>query len=473
MVEGTDEVDREIDNLARSLGIKSFQYANRSVIPRAIVLEIADLFQISLEEGTAENQLEQIIEEAGLVNSRAESLSFKRNQSAFIAVELEKIVRKQAEITASAERKIKPYRAVETSSDFTPAKTKLEAVNRISALTGSGPERLGPGSKERKSVLENLHLGLGFGNPPHETKTGLGKALAAQLDVNWTRKCWSTGQTLTLEGLNRILFGANQYVTSRNTRLPSASTELTPAQEADMYIGVILQVLVGNFMGARSAEYLTWEGRSAVEEMLTADYSNARQTEWPGWFFEFKVIPELIKQFGGGPKKVGSTSFDYYGYRAWDLKTHSLGTGRRSEVILNDKMSTLFAVENGGLGYILLEGYGSYEEEETFYDWHRTEVRGRPRMLRSPNSRKLKTAFTAERLDVYFIENTAHLKELELEGVLLDFNQGRQQDGSLRKAKYRMPLERARLSSALINSLPIGETDVPISVSSPSAGGWR
>lgn len=456
MAEVKDELHRGVRKLADALGVDSFQYAQRTVIPRAIVLELADLFEVSLDEGTAEEQLEQVIEQAGLVNSRAELLSFERSQSVFIAGPLERAVRKQIESKVPAERSNKPYRPMETRSGFTPAKRKLEAVNRISALTGSGPERLGPGSKERKSVLENLFVGLGFGDPPRENKTGLGKALAEQLGVPWTRKCWSTGQTLTLEGLNRILFGANEYVSAHDSRLPAASIGLTPTQEADMYIGVILHALGGNLLIDDQGGPLAWEGRSAVEEMLEADYSNARQTEWPGWYFEFKTIPELIRQFGGGSKKIGSTRFDYFGYRAWDLKTHSVGSGGRSQVLLNDKSATLSAVENGGLGYILLEGRGSYEEEEAFYEWHLTEVRGSPRKLRHPNSRRLKTGFTAERLDVFFIENVSHLHELQSEEILLDFNQGRQQDGSPRKPKYRMSLERARSSSMLLKSIPMG-----------------
>ena len=37
--------------------------------------------------------------------------------------------------------------------EFVPARNKLEAVARISNLTNSGPETLGPGSKEHKSVV--------------------------------------------------------------------------------------------------------------------------------------------------------------------------------------------------------------------------------------------------------------------------------------------------------------------------------
>ena len=43
-----------------------------------------------------------------------------------------------------------------SGNGLVPACNKAEAVTRLSALTGSAPERLGPGSKERKSLLVNL-----------------------------------------------------------------------------------------------------------------------------------------------------------------------------------------------------------------------------------------------------------------------------------------------------------------------------
>ena len=69
--------------------------------------------------------------------------------------------------------------------DFVPASNKLEAVIRISNLTNSGPEDLGPGSKERKSVLTNLALGLGMEVDPGHSKQQLADILAAFLGGQW------------------------------------------------------------------------------------------------------------------------------------------------------------------------------------------------------------------------------------------------------------------------------------------------
>src|SRR5690606_21094214 len=62
---------------------------------------------------------------------------------------------------------------------FRPARSKLEAVNRISALTRSGPQDLGPGGKERKSVFVNLAQALFPQIDTSVSKIHLGAALAA------------------------------------------------------------------------------------------------------------------------------------------------------------------------------------------------------------------------------------------------------------------------------------------------------
>src|SRR3954452_844333 len=96
-----------------------------------------------------------------------------------------------------------------------PARSKIEAVARIAALTHGEPERLGPGSKERKSVLVNLAAGLRFPVDSSAPKPDLGNQISRHLGVKWDESCWSTGQTITLEGLNRLLLGAEAYLATR------------------------------------------------------------------------------------------------------------------------------------------------------------------------------------------------------------------------------------------------------------------
>ena len=91
---------------------------------------------------------------------------------------------------------------------FLAATNKLEAVVRISNLTNSGPETLGPGSKEHKSVLTNLALGLGIPFSQDFTKQELAAHLAATLGKTWLPEHESVGQTITLKGLNLLLEAA-------------------------------------------------------------------------------------------------------------------------------------------------------------------------------------------------------------------------------------------------------------------------
>jgi hypothetical protein len=90
---------------------------------------------------------------------------------------------------------------------FKPARSKIEAVNRISILTSSGPEHLGPGGKEHKRVLVNLVRGLRL-PVPFGTKHSMAEGLARELGAPWSDACVSTQGTITLAGLNVILAGA-------------------------------------------------------------------------------------------------------------------------------------------------------------------------------------------------------------------------------------------------------------------------
>lgn len=93
--------------------------------------------------------------------------------------------------------------------EFKPATNKLDAVNRLSKLTGSGPEALGPGSKERKTVLINLAIGLGIPFSHEFTKLELAAHLANRFGRRWLPEFESSGQTITLKGLNILLEAAS------------------------------------------------------------------------------------------------------------------------------------------------------------------------------------------------------------------------------------------------------------------------
>jgi hypothetical protein len=45
--------------------------------------------------------------------------------------------------------------------------------------------------------------------------------------------------------------------------------------------------------------------------MQAADFSQWAQDEWVAFFFEYVGLPALINAFGGGPRRIGATQFDY------------------------------------------------------------------------------------------------------------------------------------------------------------------
>ena len=121
-----------------------------------------------------------------------------------------------------------------SSGAFAPARSRLEAVSRISSLTGSPPEELGPGSKERKSVLVNLAAGLGVDLDTSAPKPELGGTIAQALSVDWDEACWSAGHTITLIGLNRLLQGGEARLAGTQ---PSRGLFMSPRHEAAALLG--------------------------------------------------------------------------------------------------------------------------------------------------------------------------------------------------------------------------------------------
>ena len=320
--------------------------------------------------------------------------------------------------------------------EFVPARNKLEAVARISNLTDSGPEVLGPGSKERKTVLTNLAIGLSLDLKDEETKQETAKRIAAYLRVAWTPDCESIGQTITLKGLNLLLEHSSKHLTSFRDKNTHNSLE-----EETKSIAEIVEQYTPRKM----------DGITAIKEMKEAEFSKWSQTEWQGLYFEFKVRPKLISTLGGAPKKIGKTEFDYVLTYPWDMKVHSSisqdGKRSASGCQLNDGYSMEMAISQNGLGLIILSGVPNYDLEFTkwFKVFRESKSTTEPRRL-------LKKEFTPERVDFFFIPNKDRFDESLAKKELSVFNQGPQQSGHARNYKYSLNLNRASASDLLIHS---------------------
>jgi hypothetical protein len=321
--------------------------------------------------------------------------------------------------------------------EFVPARNKLEAVARISNLTNSGPETLGPGSKERKSVLTNLAQGLNLKLDDSDSKQELAAKIAQNLGKVWTPDCESIGQTITLKGLNLLLEAATVRL-SRSIKKQESRSILEETKE------------ISEIVYRHTPREM--DGVTAIKEMKEAEFSKWALTEWQGQFFEFKVRPHLINSLGGGPIKVGRTEFDYSLSYVWDMKVHSSqkqnGKKSASGCQLNDGYSMEIAVKETGLGLIVLSGIPLYDWEFTkwFKDFRSTS--------KNPPRRPLKKEFTPEKVDYYFIPNNERFNEALAKKELKIFKQGRQQSGHSRNYKYSLDLQRAETSDLLVHSTP-------------------
>ena len=140
---------------------------------------------------------------------------------------------------------------------FQPAVSKIEAITRIARLTGAPQEHLGPGSKEHKTLLVNLADNLlGDAALDRGSKTRLARDIAMELGVTWTDTCYSTGETISLEGLNIILAGAER----RLGRLGSSSAEVlaTPQAEAEALVAALVSTAGGANRGMAKSASSGW-----------------------------------------------------------------------------------------------------------------------------------------------------------------------------------------------------------------------
>ena len=181
------------------------------------------------------------------------------------------------------------------------------------------------------------------------------------------------------------------------------------------------------------------DGKTAVVEMKDAGHSKWRETEWQGFYFEFKVLPKLIAAYGGGPKKIFRTVFDYSLKRTWDMKVHSMPSSpsKVHGCQLNDAGSIDEAVRQTGFGLILLNGIPDLDLE--FTRWHK-KFRGNGDV--EPR-RMLKKSFIPKSIDIFFIPDEKRLEKAKENRELIYFRQGKQPTGEARNVKYSLDAKRA------------------------------
>lgn len=331
---------------------------------------------------------------------------------------------------------------------FRPARSKQEAVNRICDLAGAPHDTLGPGGKEHTWTLRDLAQHLAPQVLARKlTKHELAAALCEAFGVPWLAGAGSTGATITLDGLNLILAGAERCAGVVSAGWASAE------EEGSALVDALSRELPGY-----------WDGREAVTEMREAGSTQWRQTEWAGFYFEEKVREILSSAHPtppvGGPRvRFGSTVFDYASAtRVWDAKAHTalrvLPGGepyhKSGDAVcwLNDAQAMRECVAAQGLGFLVAEGLSGLDDTGQFKAWHKTLGASTGRPLReyvptTDNKRLRKASFTPLELRAVWVEDTASLDAAVLAGWLVQSAQPRFQ-GIARNDKFQARFAQAR-----------------------------
>ena len=338
-------------------------------------------------------------------------------------------------------------------ASFNPARSKIEAVTRLAALTGAPREWLGPGSKEHKSALLNLTTNLFPSDKRIDTssKHRLGATLAEVLNAPWSKDFTATGQTIKLTGLNSILAGAERHLGRLGDVVTDALT--TPEAEGDALAAALLASLP-----------VHWDARQAVRWLAENELRGSNDLEWQGFYGEEKAKAILNASFTPkmpGPRRAyGPTAFDYGLSWVWDIKVHTslqtieLITRSASDaMLLNDERAVRACVEEQGLGFLVVSGEAVMDHNGEFKAWHDAWKARRSRRAPAPsnsgNSKMRKAAFNPLHVDAYWVSDTLALGAAILSGQLTPRAQGRQAPrvaggvGAPRPPKFEMNTAKA------------------------------
>lgn len=185
-----------------------------------------------------------------------------------------------------------------------------------------------------------------------------------------------------------------------------------------------------------------WDGKQAILEMKQAGFSQWRQMEWIGFYFEFLCRTHLSSIMEIPGPRYGNTSFDGLFEIPWDFKAHAMNTSSH-QIIVNDYQSIFDAIaEYGAVGVILAMGEVEYNDEKRkFQKWHNKLKGGlsdyeKERIERGAWSRLRKRSFDLRQISYIRLTRSALKKTGSFQ---YNF---RNADGSPRKSKVLINLEK-------------------------------
>lgn len=159
-----------------------------------------------------------------------------------------------------------------------------------------------------------------------------------------------------------------------------------------------------------------WDGKKAILEMKNSGFSQWKQMEWIGFYFQFLCCKNLnsIMQIPG--VRYDRVEFDGLNVIPWDFKAHAINTSSH-EIIINDSEAIANGIRDfGAIGVILALGKVEYNDENrTFQIWHE-KLKGGPseytleRIKRGAWSRLRKTSFTLQQISFIKITDKTLVK---------------------------------------------------------------
>lgn len=185
----------------------------------------------------------------------------------------------------------------------------------------------------------------------------------------------------------------------------------------------------------------------AIKEMHTNDWHQWRQTEWAGWFLEYRFnkytienkVTNQMRYVGSSLKHEGDLDFDirfdeddFYG----DLKASDIS---KKETPANDQANFIECIYgHEKFWYVIYEHETIKDSAETDYE----ATKGRNHYIKSVDAsydkdemsyhKRMKNAVRFVRMSI------VELNRVNFREALIVFNQGRQADGSARNPKFNI-----------------------------------
>lgn len=198
-------------------------------------------------------------------------------------------------------------------------------------------------------------------------------------------------------------------------------------------------------------EFGNWiKASSAIPEMHKAGWNKWKETEWPGWFLEYRFndflkrncLNDKILYTGSSHKKAGELDFDL-----WFNSDHFYGDLKSSDIIVketpgNDKSNFIECINKyDKFWYVIYEHNTKKDSKENNYEATRFRTNYIKDNNEWPSNKKWDELSYYKRMknSVQFVKMyIIELNRINYRIALSDFNQGRQPNGDARKPKFKI-----------------------------------